>query len=410
MLKLSAAAAVWPALSQSAIRTRSRQATRVGALQARLTEALYAFTVADAMGGSIENWLPAEIQAAFGNWDFTRFLPPTSERDRASGHGKGDGRTTDDTINLEILIDAYLQHGTHLDSYRYAASLVREHTRARFIAERGEAMPPLDRPLWWPERYVYQRLAINNVEPRYAGIGNYINEGFQGIVLPIGAVNAGDPWRAYTECVGLGLVHTESFGIEAAACNAAAYAAAFRLDSTIEHVIATVTSLAQDGSARALAAVLAVTDPNDPLPVFVARTRAAVVPYLQLAPTESRDPQAATPKLAHDGSNIARASRLGVVENFPIALACLRYGGGDYQRTLKASLFYGRDAETIAAVSTSLLAAIRGAGTVPKTLTREVDRVNRRNYAELATKLHAVIASVHAADRDALAARDALLR
>ncbi len=356
-------------------------------LATKLEEAIYAFVVADAMGGSIENFLPEQVFEKYSDWDFNNFLPPTNKKDIDSGKGKGNGRTTDDSINFEALINIYIQHKNHLDAYSYADLLLKEHNKKIFIAERGEEMKPIDRPLWWPERYVYQRLAINNIEPRYAGMGNYINEGFQGIVLPVGAVNVGDPWRAYTECVSIGMVHTESFGIEAAAVNAAAYAVAFQKNSTIKEVIDIALAVAKDGTGLALKDVLAVTNSTDDLKTFISKTRKAVVPYLQLSPATEAKENVVTPKLAHEQTNMARASRIAVVENFPIALACLQYGNGDYMKTLKASLFYGRDGETIAAVSTSLLAAIKGESTVPEKLKKEVDEVNRRNYAQMATSL-----------------------
>jgi ADP-ribosylglycohydrolase len=375
----------------------------------KLEESIYAFAIADAMGGSIENFLPEQIFKDYENWDFAKFLPPTSKKDIETGKGKGNGRTTDDSINFEILINICNEHKNHLDAYSYAELLIKEHNKKIFIAERGEEMKPVDRPLWWPERYVYQRLAINNIEPRYAGMGNYINEGFQGIVLPIGAINAGDPWRAYNECVSIGMAHTESFGIEAAAVNAAAYAVAFQKNSSIQDAIAIATAYAKDGTGLALKDVLAITNSNDDLKTFISKTRKAVVPYLQLSPANENKENIVTPKLAHEQSNIARASRIAVVENFPIALACLQYGEGDYMKTLKASLFYGRDGETIAAVSTSLLAAIKGKKIIPEKLKQEVDAVNKRNYAAMAKVLLETITAITKQDLELITKRHALL-
>jgi ADP-ribosylglycohydrolase len=401
----------WPVAAQ---RTRKNQSlpaapAETPLLRQKLEEAIYAFVVADAMGGSIENFLPEEVAAKYSEWDFTQFLPPTSKKDIETGKGKGNGRTTDDSINFEVLVNMYCQQQAHLDAYSYADALVKAHQEKIYIAERGEEMKIVDRPLWWPERYVYQRLAINNVEPRYAGMGNYINEGFQGIVLPVGAINAGDPWRAYTECVGIGMAHTESFGIEAAAVNAAAYAVAFQKGSTLQAVMDAAVGLAKDGTGLALRDVLAVTDSRDALPDFIRKTRQAVVPYLQLSPANERKENVVTPKLAHAQSNMARPSRVAVVENFPIALACLQYGNGNYFKTLKASLFYGRDGETIAAVSTSLLAAILGKGVVPDKLKAEVDTVNRRQYNVMAQKLYEAAKAVFEKDHAALMQRRALL-
>jgi ADP-ribosylglycohydrolase len=378
-----------------------------GVLLEKLTEAVYAFVIADAMGGSIENNLPEQTKADWGDWDFTKFIPNRNPKDLEKGTGKGNGRTTDDTINFENLIAAYIQHGDHLDAYDYAAQVVRRMEDEKiYIAERGKEMTALERPLWWPERYMYQRLAINNHEPRYAGMGNWINEGFQGIVLPVGAVNAGDPWRAYREVTQFGMAHTESFGVEGAGVNAAAYAVAFSKNADVRQVLDAALMVGKDGTRLALEDVLAATDPADTLDAFVEKTRLAVLPYLQLAPAifeKGNNP--VTDKKLRDATNIGRPSRIAVIENVPIAFAALKYGQGDYLRTMKASLFYGRDAESIAAVALSLLAALRGKGFLPENLKKEVDSANRRDYAALSAQLFGAVQRIYAKDAACLAAR-----
>lgn len=369
-------------------------------LYRKIEEAIYAFVVADAMGGSVENYLPEQTKKQFLDWNFTKFLPPTAKKDIETGLGKGNGRTTDDSINLESLIGCYNRHQNHLDAYSYAENWQKEITEKKiWIAEKGAEMCANDRPLWWPERYVYQRLAINNVEPRYAGMGNWINEGFQGIVLPVGAINVGDPLRAYQEATAFGMAHTESFGVEGAGVNAAAYAVAFQEKTSIEEVLKACLSVAKDGTKLAIEDVLAVTNISDDLDVFIAKTRKAVLPYLQLSPKvfeKSENPE--TDKKLRENTNIARPSRIACIENVPIALAALKYGNGDYPKTLKASIFYGRDAESIAAVSTSLLAAISGKKIVPENLKKQVDEVNRRNYKATSKQFFDTVKHIHEQD------------
>ncbi|MCU0338533.1 MAG: ADP-ribosylglycohydrolase family protein [Spirosomaceae bacterium] len=380
-------------------------------LQQKIEEAIYAFVVADAMGGSVENNVPEATKAKFKDWDFNNFLPPTAKKDLETGLGKGNGRTTDDTLNLEALIGCYLHHRDHLDAYSYANHWLKEITEKKvWIAEKGAEMIPNDRPLWWPERYVYQRLAINNAEPRTAGVGNWINEGFQGIVLPVGAVNAGDPWAAYREVAAFGMAHTESFGVEGAAVNAAAYAAAFQVNSTVESILEAALRYAQDGTKLAIEDALKVTRQADDLDTFILKTRKAFLPYLQLSPRifeKSDNPE--TDKKLREATNIARPSRIGCIENVPIALAALKYGQGDYFKTMKASIFYGRDAESIAAVSTSLLAAMKGSNVVPQKLKKEVDAINRRDYARTAQELFEATKAIFEKDEKQLRNRRAVI-
>lgn len=372
----------------------------------KLEEALYAFVIADAMGGPVENNLPAQTKEQFGHWDFTQFLPPMRKEDIEQKKGKGDGRTTDDALNMEALIGCYNRHQDHLDAYDYAEYFIKEITEEKvWIAERAAYMTPHDRPLWWPERYVYNRLVMNNIEPRYAGMGNWINEGFQGIVLPVGAVNAGDPWRAYDEATLFAMAHTESFGVESAGINAAGYAVAFQKDSSIDKVIEAIRMVAKDGTKLALEDVLSVTNPTDSLDEFVRKTREAVVPYLQLSPALLKQENLETPKRMREHTNIGRPSRIACIENVPIAIAALKYGQGDYLRTMKAGIFYGRDAESIAAVATSLLCAIRGKDIIPKNLKVQVDEVNKRDHAAIAAKFFGTIKIIYEKDSACLEKR-----
>ncbi len=159
----------------------------------RVAAAHASFAIRDAMAGEWERWSTAEIARRFGTGDFTVFTPPLEVRppDRP---GKGDGRITDDTLEAEALMRAYASHGGHLDANAYVSAFLPEVAeRAVWVPERGTTEPLLQRPLWWPERYAYHRNAINRVDPRLAGQGNWLNQGLAAFVWPIGAINAGDP-------------------------------------------------------------------------------------------------------------------------------------------------------------------------------------------------------------------------
>jgi ADP-ribosylglycohydrolase len=412
-IKIAALGAVGSLFSETTIaRERKENQAFEGTplLSEKIEEALYAFVIADAMGGSVENNLPEQTLAQFGNWDFNNFLPPTKKSDIEKKQGKGDGRTTDDTLNLEALIGCYLRHQDHLDANDYAELYIKEITEKKvWIAEKGAMMTPFERPLWQPERYVYQRLAINNIEPRYAGMGNWINEGFQGILMPVGAVNAGDVFGAYDEATSIAMAHTESYGVECAGMNAAAFAEAFRKNSTIDSILNAALSVAKDGVKLSLQDVLAVVSVTDSFEMFIQKTRQAVLPYLQLSPALLKKENVETPKMLREGTNIGRPSRIATIENVPIALAALKYGNGDYFKTLKVSIFYGRDAETIAAVATSLLCAMKGKDTLPKKLKSEVDAVNRRDYATLAKEFFETVKIIYQKDVKRLEARKTII-
>lgn len=79
----------------------------------RLTAALFAAAIGDAMGAPIEGWHPEKIQERFPGWDFIQFLPPTREKDIKADKGKGNGRFTDDLLAIEAIINVYNIHQDH---------------------------------------------------------------------------------------------------------------------------------------------------------------------------------------------------------------------------------------------------------------------------------------------------------
>ena len=363
---------------------------------ARVAGALYAFAVADAMGGPVENWTPRQIEERFGSHDLLAFLPPT-EPVVPPGTGKGEGRVTDDTLQVEALLRAYATHRTHLDAHAYVTAYLPEVAQRRvWVAERQDERTVLDRPMWWPERYAWQRHAINRVDPRQGGQGNWLNQGLASIIWPIGAVNAGDPGRAYAEAVAFGSAHTESYALEGAAVVAAAFAVAFGPSPTADAVLAAAVARARDGTSLALRSALAATDPSTPIPVFVDAVRRSWLPYSGLPPERLDVPDPDTRELS--GTNVGLPSRTQALENVVAAFSAVKYGQGDFRKTFRAALFYGRDAESIAAVAAALLGAMGGTDVVPAGLRAGVDRANRRNFAAEAAAFASTAAAIVADD------------
>jgi hypothetical protein len=164
---------------------------------------------------------------------------------------------------------------------------------------------------------------------------------------------------------------------------AAAYAAAFRPDATVESVLAAVEQVLASGPARshskgayhddtlpALRAVLAAVNPQDSYEQFANRTLAAITPFMQDS-----------------------------IEEIPIALAAFRYGGGDFLKTLRASVLYGRDADSIAGMACGLAGALRGVQQIPVELRAASNEANRRDFAHIASDFNRTIAEIMNQDR-----------
>ncbi len=364
--------------------------------------------IGDGMGAPVEGWDGARVRQMFGNHDFTTFLPPTDPQVAITNIGKGNGRITDDLLIIEALIAGYIAHGGHMDAHAYARHVVPLYQNRRvWIPEKQAEMALLERPIWWPERYAYHALVINNADPRTAGQGNWPQQGLMGAILPTAAINAGDPVGAYDEVIAYGVAHQHSFGLEAAAVAAAAMAEAFAGTGTIASIIGAGRALAKDGTAAALDAVLAVVDPADDYATFEAKARAAYRPYFGLSPARLADPAAPTNAIA--GTNVGGPSRIAAVENLTAGFAAFVHGRGDFIATMKAALFYGQDNESIAAFALGLVAAWRGRAAIPPALIAASAAANRRDYDRDGADLAALASTIAAADRQRLGRRLALL-
>jgi hypothetical protein len=306
----------------------------------------------------------------------------------------------------EALIRAYADHGDHLDAHDAERFLLPwMAVRPAWIPEWQREAPIIDR-LFWPEKWPWIRLHLNHAEPRSAGIGNCVNCGVAMYMMPVGAVNAGDPQGAYDEAASFSLFHNESYAVEAGAAIAAAYAEAFSGTATIASVCAAARDAARDGTGRAIRATLAASDPTLPLPAWIAAVRAAIGPFDARAVHVVDEVQPGQSVLVTAGANDAeRPSRERSIEELPVALAALVWGGGDFDRTLRAAVFYGRDCDSIAGMACALFGALHGLAAIPAHLRQASDAANRRDFTALADQLTSVVRSVAARDADRLARR-----
>jgi ADP-ribosylglycohydrolase len=347
----------------------------------RLTGALCGVAIGDGMGAPVEGWTADKIASRFK--DVRSFFPKTGGGDPTSG--KGDGRFTDDTLMVETLIRAYEACGDHLDAYGFEQYFLKEMAETPvWLPERKKEMPILNR-LWIPEKYPWVRLTMQGAEPRQAGLGNTLICGLAMFMMPVGAVNAGDPTAAYQEAIAFGLAHTHSFALEAAAVMAASYAQAFAW-SRIEEVLECAMSQARDGTGGAIASVLASVDCRASVEDFIRRARDAARPFdvrpENLLEEQSEAGRRTTPSRAHS------------IEELPVALAALKYGDGDFHKTLHAAVFYGRDCDTIAGMAAGLYGALFGSQRIPPDLQQASQRANHRDYSKMAEQFADTIRAI----------------
>lgn len=371
----------------------------MGVFSDRIAGALYGGAIGDAMGGPVEGWTFQRIAARFSG--VSTFITD-EQRDAAARFRRGGGIFTDDTLMVEALVHAYLDHGDHMDAYDFAQRFVARLVQTPvWIPELGAELPVAGR-VAAAERYPIFRLADGNAEPRTAGVGNIVNCGVAMYAWPIGAVNAGDPQAAYQEAAAFCAAHNESFALEAGAVMAAAAAAALAAGATTTTVCREAARLARDGTRAAIRATLAAVDSNASVARFVSDVRAAVAPYDQRTGHELDADHPMRMSGLHDWG---RPSRLAAIEELPVALAVLAWGAGDFLKTIQAGVFYGRDCDSIAGMAGSLCGALGGLAAVPADLRAGVDRAGRRDFAAVAARFADSISAIQQKDAARLEAR-----
>ena len=360
----------------------------------RICAAYAAGAIGDAMGAPVEGWASGPIRDLLATWDWSQVIPPQGW-DGTSHFWKGDGRITDDTLMGESLMRAYAAAGDHLDAYGWERHLLSDLMATEvWVPEYQQTMAVFER-LWIPEKYPRWRL-YGNADPRTAGVGNLVNCGVAMYAWPVGAVNAGDPYAAYQEAAALAQAHNESFAVEAAAVMAAACAAAFIEGARITDVIAVAADLAQDGTGRAIRAVVAASDPAQPLHDALDAMRAAVSPFDQRTGCSEED----HPLWINGPSDFGRPSRLASIEELPVALGVLRWGDGDFRRTLQAGVVYGRDCDSIAGMAMSLWGAMSGTAAICPSLLAEVGRGSRRDLLAIGQAFAVTCQALHSKDAE----------
>ncbi len=355
--------------------------------------------IGDGMGAPVEGLSAAEIARRFPTWDWTHFLPSQEWKP------KGEGRITDDTLMTEALMRAYIAAGEHLDAFGFRDFLLPEYCeRQVWVPELQRQTAILDR-LNYLERYALFRLRYAGAEPRIAGVGNGLNCAIAMFIMPVGAVNAGDARAAYHEAAELGMAEAHSYAVEGAAALAAAYAAAFAPGADAETCIAAARAHARDGTRAAIAAAVAASDPADPLERWIERVLAAIQPFTNTPLAAPTVPLEADPAMHRKSV----ADPAMAFEEVPVALAALRWGGGDFLRTLEAAVRFGRDCDSIAGMACGLCGALVGRAGIPDALAAASAAANRRDWPADAAAFAAVCRRIHAKDAARWAVRQGAL-
>jgi ADP-ribosylglycohydrolase len=377
-------------------------------LQSRVRALVYGVAFGDALGAPVEKLSAGEIRARYGRvtsleTTWHRMSGPEAAR---GGRVRGNGIVTDDTLMTLSLMQVYAETRRHLDAWDMAEHFVRQIAwTPRYVPELQRETMLIER-LFYPEKWIFQRLQLAGAEPRQGGIGNMVNCGAAMYIAPIGAVNACDPAGAYDEAIRFAAGHQQSFGLEAAGAMAAAVAAAFVPGATIEGIVETVIGLSKDGTRRAIERIAEVarverrrgSDHQTVTEAF----HAAIAEFSPMG-----DDLTHTAAKAGRVSDAYQPSRLNSIEELPLALGFALVNDGAFRASVEDGINSGRDTDSIGVMAGAILGALHGEAVVEAGELGVLDGANRLDLMEEADRFAAVATEIFAADARAAAERQA---
>ena len=368
--------------------------------ESRVRGLLHGVAFGDAIGAPVEKLTPAEIKQMYGRVTSLDNQWHRTSRDPAAGNGRvrGNGIVTDDTLMTLSLMAVYNEVERHIDAWDMADGMVRQIAWIkRYVPELQRECPLLER-LFYPEKWIFQRHQLSGCDPRQGGIGNMVNCGAAMYIAPIGAINACDPRGAYDEAIAFASGHQQSYGLEAAGVLAAAVAAAFVPDTTIDTVVETAHALAKDGTREAIGAIAEAAsilrakgaDQDE----VVATFHRTIAPFSPLGDD-----------LDHTAAKVGKAtpnyqpSRLLSIEELPLALGFALVAFGDFRRAIEDGVNSGRDTDSIGVMAGAILGAMHGDTVIDRAEADQIDTVNRLDLGAEAERFAQTARTVQSADQ-----------
>jgi ADP-ribosylglycohydrolase len=373
----------------------------------RVRAMLHGIALGDALGAPVEKLSAAEIKARYGRvtslearWH-KMDLPPEARNYRI----RGNGIVTDDTLMTLALMDIYADAGRHLDAWDMADGMVRQIAwTPRWIPEMQRETNLIDR-LFYPEKWIFQRHQLSGCDPRQGGIGNMVNCGAAMYIAPVGVVNAADPRAAYNEAIAFAEGHQQSYGLEAAGVFAAAVAAAFVPGTTIERIVETALAVAKDGTRAAIAEIAeaagVLRQHGSDYDHVVAQFHRIIGRYSPMGDDVNHSAAKAGVATA-----AYQPSRLGAIEELPLALGFALFNDGDFRTSIEDGINSGRDTDSIGVMAGAILGALHGESVIADADRLTLDAANRFDLTASADRFADTATRILLADREARLAAD----
>ena len=378
--------------------------------QDRVRGVVAGVALGDAMGATVEKMTFAQIREQYGKVEsiMTRWYKADWDEEARLGRMRGNGIITDDTLMTLALTRVYETKRRHLDAYDMSDEFVKEIAfRKTYVPELGKETTIMER-LFYPEKYIFIRHVLANCEPREGGIGNMVNCGAAMYIAPVGIVNAGDPKAAYDEAILFAMGHQSSYGLEAAGVLAACVARAMEPGCTVQDVLDTALHHAKDGTRLAIEACLDVAARlkrgSSSYEEVVRQLHAALLPYSPMGDDVHRH----IDKVGKP-SNHYTPSRLGSIEELPMALAMIHLHDGELYPAIIDGINSGRDTDSIGVMIGAILGAMHGIGAIRQEDLEQLNRVNRFDLIAASDSFAGVASEIIRQDLRKLRRRQAVL-
>ena len=277
-------------------------------IETRFFNVVAASRIGDAMGTPTEDLTPAQIESQFG-W-VTEF--------------EGDG--TDDSLMASILADALTKNRGYANADQWATEIHRN--RLAILQKRDKFFPSV---LHLVEKLDY------GYRPADVAFGNMPSTSSAMCIWPVALINAGQPDRAAGQAYELArLIHIGEVDhcTDAAAALAAAIAAAFLPEATIEKCVATGLEVLRPVSSETFRATLQ-----------------ASIDLAQRTPSYERF------RTLYQEQH-SRPIFCDSLETVPAAFGIALLANGDVKTAVEYGANFGRDTDTIASMAGALTAAL----------------------------------------------------
>ena len=375
------------------------QYTKEAGFGGRIRAALYGIAYGDAMGGPVEKLSARQIAERYGRVTSINNRWHRLDEDAVwrNGRTRGYGIITDDTLMTLCLMEVYTDLQRHLDAWDMAGPFVRKIAwEPRWIPELDMQTTLIER-LFYPEKWMFQRLQLAACDPRQGGIGNMVNCGAAMYAAPIGMVNACNPLGAYNEAISFMSGHQQSYGLEAAGVFAACVAEAFRPDACIADVVRVAHQLSKDGTHDAIRVVCGIAETHLTKPRnyagLVAELHTALLDFSPMGDDVQHGPEKAGRATA-----AYQPSRLLSIEELPLALAFCIFNQGDFNASIEDAINSGRDTDSIAVMAGAILGALSGEAVIDVAILDHLNATNKLDLYSSADDFAATAIAILSAD------------